>query len=301
MEYPIRAATHEIESESWKVLITKTPSAWVVRQVSERDYGVDFYAEIANEERQITGEVFSGQLKGTTGLSQNADGTATWSGIKHSTINYWMGLPMPVFLFVTDLTTSEVWYSPVKQHVRRNYSAFKAQKTLGFSLTRVDLRTQNDQGSFLAHYFREKHFDHFHNYLRELLMRWQELWDFIQANQMRDVFLCVEDEIQLQFIQLYRSLEFLASAFEIGWSVQDLSRAFEGDRRTWKEDWCDLHEETLDRVLKQIEPIFISVFEAAVGFVYQDEGAYWAIKEPTLWRLTQQLRHTAKSLRDRLA
>jgi len=85
MKFTIRSETHEIESESWTLLRSKAPTNWIVREVSERDYGVDFYVEMANTNREITGEIFAGQLKGTRHLKWKADGTAPFP-IKRSTV-----------------------------------------------------------------------------------------------------------------------------------------------------------------------------------------------------------------------
>ena len=299
MQYPIRHQTHKIESKSWTILRNQAPDNWVVREVTERDYGIDSYIEIENRDGQITGEIFSGQLKGTEQISWKDDQTAVFSGIAQSTINYWMGLPMPVFLFVADLSESEVYFCAVRQQVRRNYGAFLKQKSFGFELCRVGLSSKEGNISFVAQYFREKFFERFRDYAREIIMRWQEHWDFIHYNQNRDCFLEVEEEKQLQLVHLYKCLQFLANLHGLKWNVEDLNEAFDKDMKDWNCDYYTFHEQTMDRLLQQLEPIFIEVLEKTVLLIANDEGDFWFIKERLLFTLAINLPSVGHELRNR--
>ena len=52
MEFPKRALTHISESASWKILQNCLPPEWIIRDVTERDYGVDCYLEIVWKDHQ---------------------------------------------------------------------------------------------------------------------------------------------------------------------------------------------------------------------------------------------------------
>jgi hypothetical protein len=251
---------------------------------------------MVNKDHQITGEIFSGQLKGNSYLNWKVDETATLSGIGQSTINYWMGLPLPVFLFVADLKTSDVYFCAAKHYVRQHYRAFLAQKSLGFTVARIPLGTENGKKTFDAQYLREKHFNHFQNYIRDSLVRWKKNWDFIQENQMRDFFLEVEGDRLLEFNQLYHTVNFLAVTLGVEWNIDDLVDAYKKDREEWK-DGCDLHEATLAHLLRQIQPIYITVLEKVVEFVAIDEWEYWSVSDPTLWRFALNNRNIGANLR----
>src|SRR5687768_14691814 len=100
MEFPKRPPQHVTETASWKVLQSRTPDMWMVRGVSERDYGIDAYIELATTKGDVTGELCSIQLKGTESIDWKAGNNrkrATVS-IGVATVNYWMNLPVPVFL-----------------------------------------------------------------------------------------------------------------------------------------------------------------------------------------------------------
>ena len=55
MEFPRRTPEHITESESWKVLEQKTPAMWILREVTERDYGIDAYIELVSAKGEVTG------------------------------------------------------------------------------------------------------------------------------------------------------------------------------------------------------------------------------------------------------
>ena len=46
MRLPQRASQHVTESKSYRIFSAKLPEDWIVREVTERDYGVDCYIEI---------------------------------------------------------------------------------------------------------------------------------------------------------------------------------------------------------------------------------------------------------------
>jgi hypothetical protein len=140
VRYPTRHRSHVTETASFKRLDQCIPNAWIVRHASERDYGIDCLIEpVAVEGGPVTGDLLAIQLKGTQEIEWSADTDrvhATFSGTEVKTVNYWMGLPVPVFLCVHDQKTDGVFYAPVKRQVRRRYSELLAQKTFGFQLRR---------------------------------------------------------------------------------------------------------------------------------------------------------------------
>jgi hypothetical protein len=64
MEYPKRVNKHITESSSFKIFSRNIPDSWIVREVTERDYGIDLYIELATKDNRVTGELISIQLKG---------------------------------------------------------------------------------------------------------------------------------------------------------------------------------------------------------------------------------------------
>jgi hypothetical protein len=93
MEFPKRPSAHITETESWKILQNSVPSLWMVRNISKRDYGIDCYMELVNNDNFVTRDLLTIQLKGKEKISWKQGSTksrreAKFSGIKMQTINY---------------------------------------------------------------------------------------------------------------------------------------------------------------------------------------------------------------------
>jgi hypothetical protein len=139
MQFPKRTQTHILESDSWKILRQSLPSEWIVREVTERDYGIDCYVEIVWRNNEVTGDLCLLQLKSSGSIDWEESPSewgkkARFSGIKKSTVNYWMGLPVPVFLMWAEVNTCKLFFASVKEQVRAQYPAYLDQdrNTMGF-------------------------------------------------------------------------------------------------------------------------------------------------------------------------
>ena len=118
MEYPKRIDTHISESISFDALSSVLPDEWIIRELTERDYGVDLYIELVGKDGKVTGDLVALQVKSTKSIQFNNKGLFTYGGIKKSTINYWLGLPVPVFLIVVNLNNKHVYWSSVEINQR---------------------------------------------------------------------------------------------------------------------------------------------------------------------------------------
>ncbi|GAA4455302.1 hypothetical protein GCM10023156_29080 [Novipirellula rosea] len=222
------------------MLQTRTPAQWLIREVTERDYGVDAYVELVTQSGDVTGDLCSVQLKGTESIdwktdSEGAPSHAIFSGTKIATINYWMNLPVPVFLTLADLNANRAYCAPVKEQVREQYRRFITHESLSFRFSPVcELGTRDGEREFILHYYREKHHSQFVNYLRVLLTHWYEYIGFIRRHQMGDCHLEVEEQHQLQFVHLYKTLRFLSQFFGIDWTIPDINDIYRDDQRLWE-------------------------------------------------------------------
>lgn len=67
-KYPKRVDAHTKETEAMAILKSQLPSKWMIRETTERDYGIDCYIELVTEEGDVIGDILAGQLKGTAKL-----------------------------------------------------------------------------------------------------------------------------------------------------------------------------------------------------------------------------------------
>ncbi|MCK5451575.1 MAG: DUF4365 domain-containing protein, partial [Candidatus Omnitrophica bacterium] len=86
MNFPKRATSHIQETISWKIFQQKVSNKWIIRNVSERDYGIDAYVEMINNKSEITGDICFIQLKDTRNITWK-NNNARQNRIKKETIS----------------------------------------------------------------------------------------------------------------------------------------------------------------------------------------------------------------------
>lgn len=302
MKLPSRPATHMTEAASWRLLQSLAPETWIVREMTERDYGIDAYIEITSDAGEITGDLISVQLKGTESLEWKApagktgkkpkkdksdlDHTARSPQIASSTANYWERLPVPVFLFVADISGGDIYFASVEPVIRRNYDKLASQDTLSFPLIK-GLSLSQKVGPHLVEWYatRERLHRDFVSQISQLVSHAETFHEFIVMNQGRDSFMEVEADAHLRFRALHQSCQMAAAYLGVEWTVDSLSDLYKRDREQFQDEWAWLHELTLDRALVQIEANFPALLRAAVDLIENVEGAYWRSHHPVLHAL----------------
>ena len=304
MKLPSRPATHLTEAASWRLLQSLAPETWIVREVTERDYGIDAYIEITSADGEITGDLISVQLKGTEALEWKAvkkkagaklkkakdlgdrDCIARSPSIATSTTNYWERLPVPVFLFIVDISAKDIYFAPVEQTVRRSYAKLASQDTISFPLLK-GLSLSDKIGPSLVEWYayRERLHRDFVYQISGLVSHAESFHEFIEINQGRDSFMEVEADVHLRFRALYESCRMAAAYLDIKWTIESLPKLYKSDRAQFKDEYVWLHELTLDRALVQIEAIFPTLLRAAVDLIENVEGDYWRAHHPILHEL----------------
>lgn len=63
MKYPKRIDSHVSESLSFSAVSSSLPKDWIIREVTERDYGVDLYVELVGASGNVTGDMVALQVK----------------------------------------------------------------------------------------------------------------------------------------------------------------------------------------------------------------------------------------------
>lgn len=281
MRLPQRPKEHILESISWKILQQNLPDEWILRDIAGRDYGIDCYIELVDKNNQLTGDLVSIQLKGRTNLKWQKDSKglhniSTISGIKTSTINYWMSLPVPSFLFIAEIDTRKIYYVSIKQYIRRNYSKTIHQKSMSFAINDIfEISASHGLQLFLSSYFMEKTRSLFSYNLITLLYNAKNYADFIDLNYGRDFFLGVESDVELQLLQMYITCNNIANFLMIDWDVIPLSEAYNQDKETFSDSFYRLHELTLSKVLIQILKILPQLIQTTKDIVLKKERDYW--------------------------
>jgi hypothetical protein len=305
MNLPNRADTHITESASRTVLADKAPKTWIIRELTERDYGVDAYIEICSKQNEVTvvtGDFFLAQLKGTETAIKWLNDTPpkpryfTFSGTEIATVNYWMRLGVPVFLLVVECNTNRVFFANIKEQVRARYDEFLNQSTFGFKMIEAHELGTPDGGRFLqCEYELEKNFAEFQSKAITLLCSWQKYLDFIEANSGLDYHMEVEPEDQLQFVHIYQTCNFSASWLGIDWNIPSLKRLYSEDEANFHSGYYTLHNHALHQVFPQVKVKTIEVLRELFKLVVVTEQAYWEKQNPVVSRLCSFFWHNQRN------
>jgi hypothetical protein len=294
-----------METDSWRLLQSLAPKEWIVREVSERDYGIDAYIELVSKGGQITGELMSAQLKGVQQIkwksSQDRFRAARSPCVKTTTAAYWLGLPVPVFLFVADLTARNIYFVAAKEEIRRQFDQLESQDTISFKLVdEANLKSKGGLELLRWLYARERLHEQFSFHITNLINQVRVFGNFIRDNQNRDVFLEVEAERHLQFKALYESCRMASLYLENEWTIEPLSELYKKDWDQWKDPSTYLHEKTLDYGLQKIEALFPTLVRKALKLVSEAQASYWLRKDPIFFSLCSsgELIWTLKRLKD---
>lgn len=111
MNLPKRIIQHQIESESFAILLYQLRKVGIFRNLTENDYGIDFEIEIVRT-GEVTGKYIKAQVKGAKNIKiRRKDGVPTVSGIKQSTLCYWAEISQKVnvIVFAVDVTSEKIY------------------------------------------------------------------------------------------------------------------------------------------------------------------------------------------------
>jgi hypothetical protein len=295
MKYPQRPSTHIKETASWKILQNSVPSEWMVRGVSERDYGVDCYIEMVGRDGSVRGDLLSIQLKGTESLNWKHNDKqkrreAKFSGIKIETINYWMNLAVPIFLCVAETSTKKLYFAPIKHQIRNQYKKYENQQSLSFLLS-TEHRLDDDKGlfNFIICYIQEKNFKELTELSRLLLIHLPQYYEFIIENQELDPFLGVEPDEELMFVHIYLTLHNLCNVLAIDWDIKWLSDIYNEDKKTWNESYYHLHNLTFTKIMPQLNKKLVEILESIKKIMTEYQKDFWETKEYIIYRKAKEL------------
>lgn len=135
---PKRANQHILETASFKLFVSKIPDSWVIRDLTERDYGIDCYLEIVNAENELTGQVVLIQLKATKNIKWTKEGTHNIRGIKKTTTNYWNNFKIPVFIFLADIEEKELYFVSVNHFIKRHFHNFDNESIFNYQVRKSE-------------------------------------------------------------------------------------------------------------------------------------------------------------------
>lgn len=300
MRLPKRVPEHVKENASFKLLQQCTPDMWIIREARTEDYGIDCYLELVPDSGYLVGHLASVQLKSTDTILWSQSKThpeyriASSPSIKTSTVNYWMGLQIPVFLCVAELTQGRMFWSNVKSHVRRNYRDLQTQETMTFRLStaRELCKAEMKELPFVYSYLLERNHVAFDHSVIDLLVHASDYRSFMDDHGWQDPFLEVEAQETIKLTHLCKAVRTVLEQTEASRvDPVPLSEWFKRDSEQWGTRLGDLHEATISRIIEELKPNFERAIRQAANAIANTEDFYWQSRNHALYEMCINLEY----------
>lgn len=273
---PKRTIQHKIESRSLNIFKSKMPDSWVIREMSERDYGLDLLIEFSDEDEEMSGEFCAVQLKGKSELKWTQKNTFNFTGIKKSTSQYWFKLNVPTVLIVVDVMTEDIYYKFVNDYIIKNYTAFSEKKIFNYHLSKEDIFS--DSVLFRNEFKKELQRNDYELFFMDIIKIPPSLKTFIESNYGRDEHMVIDDydydTNRFDVIDnISRYLKSFCFIFGIEWNLTPL-RELQYEIPLGGE----FREYHVTIYLRNIDELLMRVITKAKNIICVEEEGYWNFK-----------------------
>lgn len=286
MQLPKRIEQHVIETKSYKIYESIIPNEWIIREITERDYGIDSYIEIC-ENGYITGKMVFIQLKGANNIEiTKKEKFATYYNIGISTFNYWNNLPVPIILLYIDINKKDIYFSNIKEYIRENYSDYINESLNHLKIPHKHKIASCNAAEVISEiYAKESTRQEFELLITNFIISLSSNIEKIEAHVCRDCFFGMdfdeddgEDLILLS--NFYKQCKYFASFFNIPWTVNSYEKIIDDGRRKYGE-YYDFYEGEIAIAIQQGIPILLKIVDK-IKKIIQDEESFWEIRNPLL-------------------
>lgn len=298
MKLPQRVKQHISETASYKLFLAKIPDSWVIRDVTERDYGIDCYVELVNKNNELTGELVLIQLKSRQSIKWNKNDSYTLSGVNIETSNYWYKFSVPVFIFLADLENQTLYMKSVNHWIKRNFLDFVKQDKFNYIFKKTDSFDGEDGVfAFKFYFYYEQYRMQFENELLFFLTNLRHFIDFQSEHNNLDFHLGIEGEDLIFFESMHRNYDFLCMYFGMDNPIPSMNELKNRSKEKFKNDFYELYEHDLTEWMETFEKLTNKILTEMKSFLH-GELNYWMIVNPTLYNYIINLNpHTLRRLR----
>lgn len=278
-ELPKRTANHIKETSGFKVLEDKIPSEWMIRNITERDYGVDCYIELVDEENRLTGEIAFIQMKSTNQINWRVnDNGFKFYKVSKSTTNYLNGFKIPTYLFIVDLSTKELFFLSVKEYILEHYYEYSIDGSFAYDFFKGSNRFTVD--AFLTSFRRNNQYDRFRNELQYFISNLHYYVDFMWDHNNRDCFLQIEQEEMIFFEAMHRNISFLQNYFVMLCKLPPLKELEKKGKEKYGGNYAHtLFEGVLTELFADFKTAVLELVDRIVELVTKKESHYWSMEK----------------------
>lgn len=283
--FPKRHKNHVLETMSYKVFQNAIPDYWIVREITERDYGFDGMLELTTNSDEVHGKFIAIQLKASQKLNFNNDDIYRHYGIEKRTTNYWLHSNLPTFLFFTDEETKKLFFISVKQYVRENYSEYISKESFAYNVTLYDAFTQE---RCLQEFEKCEFLPDLENHINGINIFYNNFSDFFDKNQGRDFHMLIDDEgRESELTQLYNEINYLCKLLDLSWNISSIDTFLS---KTTLGQFIEMYEYHMTEILKEIDIKFLDCLKIMKHIVLIKQQHYWLAKNQKIVDFFNSLR-----------
>lgn len=279
IELPKRTANHIRETSSLKILKNVIPSEWIIRDVTERDYGVDCYIELVDEQIRLTGEIAFIQLKSTDQINWRvSDNGIRFCKVAKSTTNYLNCFKIPTYLFLVDLSTKELFFLSVKEYILEHYYEYSNEGSFAYDFFKESNRFTVE--AFLSNFRRNNQYDRFRNELQYFISNLHQYIDFMREHNNRDCFLQIEQEDMIYFEAIHKNISFLQKYFGMTCVFSPLKELEKKGQVKYGDNYENtLFEGVLTELFDDFKKAVLEIVNRIIELVTKKESYYWLIEK----------------------
>lgn len=290
MKLPKRVPQHISETASYKLFSKEIPDNWIVRELTERDYGIDCYLEMTNDQNELTGELALIQLKSRQSIPWTKDEYYALTDIDISTSNYWYKIVVPVFIFLADIERQELYYLSVDHYIKNNYKEYSKQETFNYKIKRTN-KFDREEGvfAFKYHFYFEYNRHQFENELLFFLSNLQNYQDFQSWHNGLDYHLGIEPPDLIFFEAMHRNLKFLSVYLNVDNQIPSLQELrIRSQLKFPEKHYYELYEHDLTEWSGEYQKLTNKII-IKLKYVLKGELDYWQKVNPTVYNYVIRL------------
>lgn len=288
-ELPKRAENHIRETSGYKVLESKIPSDWIIRDVTERDYGIDCYIELVNSDKRLTGEIAFIQMKSTDSICwRKSDNGFKFHNIDKATTNYLNSFKIPTYLFLVDLSTEEMFFLSVKEYIIEHYHDYSRLITFAYDFYHDKNAFSVD--SFLTSFRRNNLYDQFRNELQYFISNIQRYISFMWEHNGRDIFMQIESDEMMFFESMERNISFLQKYFNAKHLLTSTEQLVKIGKDKYGDDYNQtLFEGVLTDYFDEFKESVLELIDIIIALITEKERYYWLVEKNYIYNYFNNL------------
>lgn len=255
----------------------------MIRDVTERDYGIDCYIELVDDCKRLTGEIAFLQMKTITQIEwHDTNNRFRYYNVKKSTTNYLANFKIPTYVFWVDLTTREMFFISVKEYICEHFEHYINAENFAYDFYHDENLFTID--SFLKSFRRNNLYEQFRNELPYFISNLHHYIDFMWEHNNRDCFMQIEHEDMLFFESMHRNVRFLQEYFCTKTSISSIDELTKKGIATYGENYEQtLFEGVLTDMFDEFRKSILELVDIVVELVTIKESCYWLREKPCIF------------------